>query len=76
MWSDRDLYEYDPYEDEDEERDEDDCMDCGLCDACIEQSRAFAEQMEAEKCTCGFGEDDYTKAFGGHAPKCPAAIPF
>lgn len=34
--------------DAEDDRDPDDCMDCGVCDACIEQSRAYAEQMESE----------------------------
>lgn len=30
-----------------ERDDEDDCMDCGMCDACIAQTKAYFEEMEA-----------------------------
>lgn len=30
------------------DEDEDDCMDCGTCDACIEQTKAYFEEMERE----------------------------
>ena len=31
----------------DDGSDDDDCMDCGMCDSCIERTRAFYEEMEA-----------------------------
>ena len=34
---------------DDGSEDDDDCMDCGVCDACIEQSRSYFEQMEDEQ---------------------------
>jgi len=34
---------------EDDERDPDDCMDCGVCDACVEQSKAYYEEMERQQ---------------------------
>ena len=32
----------------DDGSEDDDCLDCGVCDACIEQSRLYFEQMEIE----------------------------
>lgn len=32
----------------DDGSDEDDCMDCGMCDSCIERTKAFYEEMEHE----------------------------
>jgi hypothetical protein len=90
MWSDRDLYQYDP-DDYEEDEDRDDCGGCGLCDNCIAQSRAYAEQMEMEhaleldqkklEALGAFGtpcdcREDAAKLHGGHKPDCPNAIPF
>lgn len=29
-----------------DEKDDDDCMDCGMCDLCVERSKAYYEEME------------------------------
>ena len=33
----------------DEESDPDDCMECGVCDACVEQTRQYFEEMKKEQ---------------------------
>src|SRR5712664_358635 len=32
-----------------EYQDEDDCLDCGMCDSCIERTRAHFKEMENEQ---------------------------
>ena len=49
-----------------DERDPDDCMDCGMCEACIAQSKAYYEEMEAQEAAAITGET---------CPNCGLALP-